>query len=193
MLKRSRTVLVVSVVSAASVLITLLAIRLFGANNVQAFAGVMSLVAVIVAAGATVVYVQQTSNIANATRESAREQARVTRLMEQDLKLRIAPYLRFEPLGGPVDNPSGYVRNGGSGTAVDAKIVFRLLTSGREIAVKISYVLEPRHDHVENVQFGRNMTEGAYVAILTCTDSLKLYRYQFEWDESGKLTNYTVI
>ena len=175
--RNSALVIVVAGVVSA---VVVWAIRLFGANNVQAFGSVMSFAAVVVAAIATVIYVHKTAEIASATLETAREQSRVARLMEDDLKIRIEPYLRYEPLPGPTDRPQGHIRNGGSGTAVDLKAVVQF-ASARELPLEVSQSIEPRHDNVETVSFACPSGEAPVAFILTCTDSLRLCDYRFEW------------
>jgi hypothetical protein len=174
----------------ASVLLMLaavLSIRRFGSSNTQAFAGIMSFLAVVVAALATILYVQETADIARATRETAREQARVARLMEQDLRLRVQPHLRYEPKSSPQSNPSAYVRNVGSGMAVDIKASVRFDPGGREVPLYVPQMLEPRDDHVETVSFKLEAGETSYIVVLKCTDSLGLCDYSFEWNSGGKI------
>lgn len=187
----SAALLVIAVAAALSYCV-ILAITRYGASNVQAFAGVMSFVAVVIAAAATVIYVLKTSEIAQAALESSQQQARVANLMEQDLRVRIAPYLRYEPAAGDSSKPEGYVRNSGSGVAVGLRAMFRLTVSGREGKLEVPELLEPRRDHVERVRFSRETREGQYVIEFSCTDSLSFNDYWFQWNESGNLTGHKI-
>lgn len=168
------------------------AIRRYGANNVQAFAGVMSFVAVVVAAIATVIYVLKTADIAQATRETSREQARVARLMEFDLRFRTTPHLRYKPIGGEASRPAGFIVNEGIGMALDVRGKVRLIPSDREVEIASIPVLEARTDPGVKIGFTRQSSEDAYVVTLTCTDSLELNDYCFEWDNSPRLLSRVV-
>lgn len=54
--------------------------------------------------------------------------------MEQDLRLRIAPYLRYEPLPGPANISEAHVRNAGTGMAVEIRGTITFVPSGRAIS-----------------------------------------------------------
>lgn len=190
----TRTWKIAALVGAAFVVlcaVVAFAIHWFGANDVEAFAGVWSFIAVALAAVATIIYVRETSDMASAARESAKEQARVATLMEGDLRVRIAPHLRYEPLGGT--NPTaqnGRVRNAGLGMAASIK-GFGIVAGNRIPLQRLSPQLEPRHDHVEEVWFSTETRPTEYSVLLTCTDSLNLTDYSFEWNQWGILLRYS--
>lgn len=191
---RSRVVaavcaVIVIVLALASYLVVT-AIGHYGAANVQAFAGVMSFVAVVVAAIATVVYVMKTADIAQAASASAEQQARVADLMEKDLRFRIAPFLRYVPQAGDTNRPSGLVLNTGRGVAVDLQASFHILPGGRKGTLEVPMLLEPERE--APVRFVRNPGEGQYAVLLRCTDSVGFNEYTFEWSESGAQTGVTI-
>jgi len=176
------------------VVLVLWTIHYFGAEKVQAFGSVMSFLAVVVAAYATVIYVHKTSEIAAATRTSAEQQARVAGLMEQDLHFRITPHLRYESLGASGFRCEGQVRNNGTGTAVEIKGEAILVGSGKTQSLHLlPPALEPRHDHVQRVWFDIEPTSTGYSILLSCTDSLYLKNYRFKYNESGLLLEFLVV
>jgi hypothetical protein len=192
--KSRKTIVTVSAVAVMLAFFVVCAIERFGADKVQAFAGVMSFLAVVVAAYATVLYVQKTSEIVCATRSSAEQQARVAKLMEQDLRLRIAPHLRYEPLAGHANVPEAHIRNAGSGVAVEIRATVSFVPSGHTINLNlVPSVLEPRHDHAERVWFNNEPTSTGYSVLLTCKDSLRSNDYQFKWNQAGKLIDSSVV
>ena len=185
MLKKVTVTLLYLVAVLAMCAGVVLAIHWLGASDVASFAGVMSFVAVAGAAVATIIYVKQTSEIAQAARESAKEQSRVAALMESDLRVRIAPLLRYEPLPCVMTRPEANIRNGGSGAAFDVKGV--ALYSDRRVSLNgVPPVLEARYDHTVRVWYV-NEPQAPHTVLLTCTDSLGLNEYSFEWTSGGQM------
>jgi len=185
-------VVVVVVAGLLMVVVSAWAIRRFGATDVEAFAGVMSFLAVIIAAIATVVYVRQTADIAKATREGADQQKNLARLMEKDLQFRVQPHLRYESLPCTANKPEGQIRNEGSGAAVDLRVWAEVVPSDRNVEILRIPVLAPRHDRVEHTIFNLTPNETDYTVNITCTDSLKFNEYHFKWNRNGQLLDCAI-
>lgn len=186
----SKIVVSVFAIVAVVALVVVWSIHIFGAENTQAFAGVMSFLAVVVAAGATVVYVRQTADIAKAARESAIGQGHLARLMEKDLQFRVQPYLRYEPQASSAGNPEGQIRNEGNGAAVNVRVSVYANSSGREFEILRIPALAPRPDRVERTIFTAAPNEHDHSIRIVCTDSLELNEYFFEW-KHGRLISCT--
>jgi hypothetical protein len=163
-------------------------IRSQGADTVQAFASVISLLALLAAAGATIMYVQRTAQIAKATEESSRQQARLVDLMERDLKFRVEPYPKYVPQFSSAPVQRGIIKNEGRGTAVNLRVRFTFVGSGRQGELRVPDLLAPGEETA--FQLIREHNEDAYTIEVTCTDSASLNNYSFKWTNDGSLESW---
>lgn len=160
------------------------------AQAIQAVAAVLSFVALIVVVIATVWYAKRTADIAQASRESANQQARVAELMEKDLRFRVAPFLKYMPLGGLAREPKGAINNEGRGTALDLKALFRFIPQGRQKVIETPRLLEASQQVPANLV--RQQNEDKYVIEISCTDSAKLNHYWFQWNNDGSYADHKI-
>ena len=164
------------------------AIRSYGADSVQAFASVVSLLSLLSVTIATVIYVRRTADIARSTEESSRQQAKLADLMAKDLRFRVEPYLKYIPQAGSASSPHGVIKNEGRGTAVNLRVRFRFVRSGREGDLRVPDLLAPGEP--TSVQLIRGENEDAYTIEVRCSDSASLNDYLFEWTNDGSLASW---
>ena len=160
------------------------AIRFFGAEEVQAFAGTMSFVAVAGAAILTARYVIVTQDIAAATRENAAKQGRIAELMESDLLFRVKPHLKYKAGQAPGLRQEGHICNVGRGPALDVKVKVKHLPSNRE--EEIMQIPELECDGERRIDVTRRQEESGFEIVFICTDSLRLSDYSFSWNHGGE-------
>jgi hypothetical protein len=158
-------------------------IEFFGEQKVAAFGSVMSFIAAAVAATAAVGYLIETSEIVKATQHAAKQQARVASIMEADLRFRIAPNLRFRPMGGDVRDRPAEIENIGRGVAVDAVAFVTYLPTNRKQQIRLDQWMEPNKP--ASFHIGQMNDEPRFEVEMSCTDSVGLNTYCFRVDADG--------
>jgi hypothetical protein len=148
--------------------------------RVAAFAAAMSFVATALAALAAWGYLRETADLVKATKETALEQARVTRIMEADLRSRIAPNLQFRPLGGSTADRQADVANVGRGVAVETEAKVIYIPTNRVQILKLDKWLEPNKP--TTVKIGQRPDESGFMVEMQCSDSAGLNKYIFKQD-----------
>jgi hypothetical protein len=187
MLKRFLILFTVAVGLGLALAITGWAIRNFGQERTAVFVGVASLLALTVAAVATATYAIETRNITKATLETARQQERVAKIMEEDLRFRLAPKLTLQPCGGDSRSLKVEVRNIASGFAVGLQATVKFLTSERLAQVSVFKTCLGPQETTGVVGIQRNTDEGIAEIEITCTDSAGSADYRFTWNEHDTL------
>lgn len=164
------------------------AIHQFGTDEVQAFAGTMSFLAVAIAAIVTCFYVIETRDIANATRENAQAQTRIANLMEKDLTFRVMPYLRYEPDpgGSPANHPRALISNLGRGTALHVTAMAKCSDGDKDLLTVPALETQEK----KFVEFSLSPTDGGFFVAIKCTDSVNLNDYSFSWNNAGQLVEW---
>jgi len=166
-------------------LVVIAAIHYFGEERVGAFGSVMSFIATAIAAVAAVGYLIVTFDMIKVMKAAAEEQARVTRIMEADLRYRITPHLQFNSLGGTVDNQPGEVHNIGRGVAEEVTGVVTYVPSDRQQELQLPGWIEP--NKCRNVRTHQRPNETGFSVRLSCTDSVKLNTYVFIRYPDGRI------
>lgn len=148
-------------------------------------AGAVQAIAVVVLVIVTWLYAKRTADIAEATRDSASQQARVAALMEKDLQEKIRPHLTFRLFGGDAHNPTGIIENKGPGLAFDVKVCCRYFPGQRAADIPCQNLLIPGGE--TTIQLRLESGEGHYDVEITCTDSVRFNEYMFLWGNDRKM------
>jgi len=162
------------------------AVRLFGEQKVIAVATALSFIATALAALAAWGYLKETAEVVKATKNSATEQARVARVMEADLRFRIAPNLQFRPQGGSIASRPAEIVNIGRGVAVGATGKVTYLPTNREQILKLDNWFEPQQ--TVRISIGQQPDEVGFKVEMSCTDSAELNSYTFRQDGDERPT-----
>ena len=156
------------------------AMHSLGEARVAAFAAAMSFVATALAALAAWGYLRETADLVKVTKKAALEQARVTRIMEADLRFRIAPNLQFRPQGGSTADRPADVENVGRGVAVETEAKVIYIPSNRVQILKLDKWMEPNKP--TTVKIGQRPDESGFMVEMRCSDSAGLNKYIFTQD-----------